>query len=99
MCAIRLFGGRLRLVGGLAANLRTVTSSPMYSTSFGPTRTLLGAFVAGPIGFGKADAVSAGAGFPENGFGMDDRCSIAFALAFASGNTENPTILAGGNGV
>lgn len=68
----------------------------MYSTSFVPTRTLLCAFVAGPIGFAEADAVSAGVGFPENGFEMDDRC--AAALAFAPGNAEDPTILAALNG-
>jgi hypothetical protein len=97
MCAIRLFGCRLRWVDRLSVNLRTVTSSPMYSTSFDPTRTLLGAFVAGRIGFGEADAVSAGSGFPGNGFEMDDRCSMA--LAFAAGNAEDPTILAGWNGL
>lgn len=96
MCAIRLFGSRLRLVDGLPVNLRTVTSSPI-STSFGPSRTLLGALVAGPIGFGEANAVWAGAGFPENGFEMDDRCSMA--LAFATGSAEDPTIFAGLNGL
>jgi hypothetical protein len=70
----------------------------MYSTSFGPTRTLVGAFVTSPTGFGEADVVSAGAGFPGNGFEMDDRCSCATALAFAPCNAEEPTILAGWNG-
>ena len=97
MCAIRLFGCRLRLVDGLSVNLRTVTSSPRYSTSFGPSRTLLGTLVASPIGFGEADAVSAGAGFPGNGFEMDGRCSMA--LAFAPGNAEDPTIFAELNGL
>lgn len=96
MCAVRLLGSRLRWIDRLWLDVRTVTSSPMYWTSFGPTRTLLSAFVAGATGFGEVDAVSeAGAGFPGISWGMDDGCSMAFAL----GSTEGATMLAGWDGL
>jgi hypothetical protein len=103
MCAVRLFASRLGLIDRLV-KVRTVTSSPMYSTSFGPTRSFLTVFAGDPIGFGNADAFAEGAGFPGSGFGMDvnDRCSIALAVAalgFAPGNAEAPTVVAGWDGL
>jgi len=71
----------------------------MYSTSFSPARFLLNVFdavfVGHSIDFGKADAISAESGFPGSGFGMDVEERRSTVLAFAAGNAEGPTVVAG----